>query len=60
LVERISRLKDRLRACVRPDVMEPARFRDSGRQFPREALAGIEAVLRRFGYKQSNLTLSSM
>jgi hypothetical protein len=51
LVERITRLKDLLRSRVRPEVMEPARFRDIGRQLPREALAEIEAVLRRFGCK---------
>jgi hypothetical protein len=51
LVERITRLKDLLRTRVRPDVMEPAHFQDIGRQLPREALAEIEAVLRRFGYK---------
>ena len=51
LVERITRLKDLLRTRVRPDVMEPAHFRDIGRRLPSEALAEIDAVLRRFGYK---------
>jgi hypothetical protein len=49
LIERISKLKDFLRHHVRPEVVEPAHFRDMARRLPQEVLADIEAVLRKHG-----------
>jgi hypothetical protein len=51
LIERIGKLKELLRTQVRPEVTEPAHFSHIQRELPREALAEIDAILARYGYK---------
>lgn len=51
LVDRIGKMKEILRSRVRPDVIEPAHFRDIKPILPPEAVAEIEAILKRYGYK---------
>lgn len=51
LVDRIAKMKDILRHRVRPDVMEPVHFQKIRPNLPKEALAEIEAVMKRYGCK---------
>lgn len=46
LIERLSKLNEIERRRVRPEVIEPAHFKDTGRVLPQKALAEIEAIVR--------------
>ncbi len=48
LIERLAKLNEIARRRVRPEVIEPAHFRGLSRVLPQEALAEIEAIVRRY------------